>query len=91
MGAAAAVAAAAAAAAAGHVRWLYSEARQTYEAAAIEALAALLQMPVRRVVVQTSQVDSDSRRLTLHAWLIDTLGDPSSDERPAALVAQWMG
>ena len=75
--------------AAGDVRWQYSSARQLWEASLADALAALLELPRRRVVPQASSVDASEGTVTADVWILDLHGDPSSDERPAPMVQAY--
>ena len=76
--------------AAGAVKWAYSNARQVFERRVAESLAALLEVPSRRVVPQASTVNAQTGTATADVWLIDPQSDPSSETRPAVLVQSYL-
>ena len=77
--------------AAGHVRWLYSDARRAYQTRVMGSLAGLLALPTRRVVIQDTAISSGRGEVTVHVWILDLDGDPSSSERPATAVQAYLG
>ena len=75
---------------AGHTRWMYSEARQAYEAQLLPEVSTLLQLPARRVVLQGTRVNAADGTVDVYAWLLDLGGDPSSIQRPAPMVQSYV-
>ena len=76
--------------AAGGVAWLYSIARQEFQAEFAQQFAEWAGLPERRVVVQDSMVDTMYGTVHVLVWVLDLDGDMSTAPRPAVLVQEWV-